>query len=153
MTQKDWILLLVPTIISLIGFGVTIAGFIVSYNKMKKEYRNSLDEKLYIQKKEIYLKVTKFISNLDRIIQQNEAYENDIDSEYSILISELKLFAPQDIVDDFLQCYAQLNKLLINRKSDFINLFNASSNITCLINDMRNDLGVQDKLSEQKNNS
>lgn len=52
MTQKDWILLLVPVLIS--GL-ITLIGYVITMHGVKIEYRNSLNEKIFLQKKNYIL--------------------------------------------------------------------------------------------------
>lgn len=56
MTAKDWITLIVPSLIS-------ILGLIITYNGMKKQFKNSIEQENIKDKKKVYLKLYTLIED------------------------------------------------------------------------------------------
>ena len=83
---------------------VAIISIIFSWLSMNKKFKNSIKEKIYSDKRHLYIEILKFINSLDQelneaIILNDEI--KDVNKKAINLMSELQLYVDDSIVEDF----------------------------------------------------
>ena len=92
MNTKDWILLLVPTVVS-------ILGFVITFLKMRQEYKNSLKKSITEDRKIVYQEMYKAI---DKSLNNPEIiFDYSYIEELNGIKSKAYIFSSKKVINKF----------------------------------------------------
>ncbi len=101
--MKDYLDIIVPAIIS-------VVGFIVTYFMMKKEFRNTIDVSLHNDRKELYIEAYECM--IDILQNDSKVFSNDYMNCLTHVWIKISIIANKKVYDEFknfYQCIRNIN--------------------------------------------
>ena len=92
MSLKDWLMISIPAIVSIIGFIWTYCG-------IKRQFKNSMKQSIFEQKKNLYIEAVVLMEELTDDFRMVE--RTDTENKLRRVIAELDIFGKRDVVTEF----------------------------------------------------